>query len=739
MIKKLLTILLLTLSITMYGSGGWRQVSDATYSSLSDVFFLNESLGWIAGSTGTILRTTDGGYTWEEPTSELPVIASMYSVYFVSEDIGYAGGYGDLLLKSTDGGATWSQIALDVVGGTIYSLYFSDENTGWILNGTQVIHTTDGGANWSVQFTDTSAPLKAMSFSSPEHGVCVGGKSGAFAFYYTTDGLNWTKSPNPTGIPNVYSRNDIYTVAMASDDVACLSGWGSSAAGLQPSFTIRTADGGANWAYQTQTEEDRQYVNMYGMTFLDELTGIIVGGSTYKGGVVYKTVDGGLTWNENYFPMGFQGKSISMINNKICIVGGGGGIAISDDAGVTWNLSTEIVNSTLYDIEQLPNGNIVAAGFYGSFLLSTDKGETWESSYIAGNNVCPTVETLFFLDDNIGYSAQRNRTVSKTTDGGLSWTQIMKDTMSSSINNYDVQFLNEDVGFVVGKGNSDVSAFYKTSDGGASWSSQIAKLPNELNALHFFDANNGVVVGDESVIAFTSDGGNSWSTVKANNTPSGNFDYDKMEFLNDNFGLACGDILIKTNDAGKTWDYVAIDGHTKDIEGLAIEDEQTWYLTGSKFLLKTTDGGATWTDLFDEEVITATTCYDVMVDSDGYPWLACGSSEIYTTSPVVSVKLVNGSVPTKFLLEANYPNPFNPSTKIKYSIPVTDAYYASSMNVTLKVYDLLGQEVATLVNEVQKSGTYEVEFNASELTSGIYIYTLQSAGLLQSRKMLLLK
>ncbi len=239
MIKKVLILLVLTLSVASYGSSKWRKVSEATYSSLSDVFFLDESHGWIAGSTGTLLRTTDGGYTWEEPTETLPVIQSMYSVYFINENVGYAGGAHDLLLKTIDGGATWIEINLDADDGTIYSLYFVDENRGWVLNGKKIIYTNDGGASWAVQVTESSVTLKAMSFNSPGHGVCVGGKSGVFAFYYTSDGLNWTKAPNPTGIPGIYSRNDIYTVAMASDDVACVTGWGSSAAGLQPSFTMR--------------------------------------------------------------------------------------------------------------------------------------------------------------------------------------------------------------------------------------------------------------------------------------------------------------------------------------------------------------------------------------------------------------------------------------------------------------------------------------------------------------------
>ena len=738
MIKKIAILLLLTLTITMYGSNGWKQVTEATYSSLNDVFFLNENLGWIAGSSGTLLKTTDGGYTWVESEDMDNITKSMYSIYFVTEKIGYAGGAGDLLLKSTDGGATWSEITFDAGGGSLYSIYFADENTGWVLSGTSkggtISYTTDGGANWVTQVTETTTALKSMNFSSTGHGVCVGGKKGKFAFYYTNDGATWTKSPTPTNVPSVYTKTDINTVAMASNNVACVSGWGSAAAGLQPSFTIRTADGGANWVYQTQAEEDRLYVNMYGMTFKDELVGITVGGSSYKGGVAYKTIDGGITWKEILLPVGFNGKAISMINNKICIVGSSGGIVVSDNAGETWSLVTEIVNSTLKDIKQLPNGNIISAGFYGGCIISSDGGETWKSSYAAGNNVCPTIENLFFLNENVGYAAQRNRMISKTTDGGNTWNQIMKDTSATSFNNNGVQFLNEDVGFVVGKAGSGVSAFYKTTNGGSSWSSQIAALPNEIRSLHFFNANYGVVACKNSVLAYTSDGGNTWNTLKVKNAPSSSNNFNEVEFLNDNFGLACGDILAKSNDAGKTWEYVAIDQFSEKIEACEIVDAQTWYLTGSKFLLKTTDGGASFTDVFDADVVKAHTNYDLFVDADGYPWLATGSSKIYTTSPKVSVRQIDGNLPNKFFLEANYPNPFNPTTQIRYSLPSSSLH-----NVTLKVYNLLGQEVATLVNEVQKIGTYEVEFDASELTSGIYIYTLQSAEFLQSRKMMLIK
>ena len=85
-----------------------------------------------------------------------------------------------------------------------------------------------------------------------------------------------------------------------------------------------------------------------------------------------------------------------------------------------------------------------------------------------------------------------------------------------------------------------------------------------------------------------------------------------------------------------------------------------------------------------------------------------------------------------FTLNQNYPNPFNPSTKIKYTIPNVG-------NVRLNVFNVLGKEIATLVNEEKSAGKYEVEFNAANLPSGIYFYQLQSGSFVETKKMILLK
>ncbi len=94
---------------------------------------------------------------------------------------------------------------------------------------------------------------------------------------------------------------------------------------------------------------------------------------------------------------------------------------------------------------------------------------------------------------------------------------------------------------------------------------------------------------------------------------------------------------------------------------------------------------------------------------------------------------------SNFSLSQNYPNPFNPSTKIKYSIPNIETSHSSI--VQLKIYDILGREVATLVNETKQAGNYEVDFDADkfDLPSGIYFYQLSVGSFIQTKKMIFLK
>jgi hypothetical protein len=112
--------------------------------------------------------------------------------------------------------------------------------------------------------------------------------------------------------------------------------------------------------------------------------------------------------------------------------------------------------------------------------------------------------------------------------------------------------------------------------------------------------------------------------------------------------------------------------------------------------------------------------------------------EVSKDSGIVTGIHEESVVPLSFKLEQNYPNPFNPTTKIKYSIPSsTETRHA--LSVQLKIYDILGRELATLVNETKAPGNYEIEFNATALPSGVYFYTIKAGSYMDTKKMVLLK
>ena len=99
---------------------------------------------------------------------------------------------------------------------------------------------------------------------------------------------------------------------------------------------------------------------------------------------------------------------------------------------------------------------------------------------------------------------------------------------------------------------------------------------------------------------------------------------------------------------------------------------------------------------------------------------------------LTGIKKINSEIPSSYSLSQNYPNPFNPSTKIKYSI-------SAGGNVSLKIYDMLGQEIKTLVEKYQNEGVYEVSFASENFTSGVYFYRLEINGFKDSKKFILLK
>ncbi|WP_337865733.1 T9SS type A sorting domain-containing protein [Ignavibacterium sp.] len=120
-------------------------------------------------------------------------------------------------------------------------------------------------------------------------------------------------------------------------------------------------------------------------------------------------------------------------------------------------------------------------------------------------------------------------------------------------------------------------------------------------------------------------------------------------------------------------------------------------------------------------------------EADTIEFLITDNKSIYLTKQFI----LQYTLPTEYKLEQNYPNPFNPNTKIRYSLP--QEARGEKQEVSLIVYDILGNKVTTLVNEQKEAGYYETKFNASQYASGVYIYRLQAGSFVSTKKMLLIK
>jgi hypothetical protein len=193
-----------------------------------------------------------------------------------------------------------------------------------------------------------------------------------------------------------------------------------------------------------------------------------------------------------------------------------------------------------------------------------------------------------------------------------------------------------------------------------------------------------------------------------------------------------GSIRLST-DGGATW-VAASSPTASPIQGLSfISGTNSAWVNAAAIPYRTTNNGSSWTA---QTVypISGTLNHNSFADTSN-GWAVTSNGEVIHYRPAgtsaVDPRQESG-VPAAYRLEQNYPNPFNPTTNVGFRI----AHFGL---VTLKVFDVLGQEVATLVNEQKEPGNYQVQFDASQLGSGVYFYTLKAGGFASTRKLLILR
>jgi photosystem II stability/assembly factor-like uncharacterized protein len=405
------------------------------------------------------------------------------------------------------------------------------------------------------------------------------------------------------------------------------------------------------------------------------------------------------------------------------------------------DVSNQFSNGSLKKIYFFSNNNFLVTTNSNYCLSSTDMGSTWiknnlnfdSAAYAEYEYSAPGI--IFALK-----SGSYGR-IFKSTNNGVSF-----DTINLNAPDYyltQINFLNSQTGFVYKKYNLSSGTDYllKTTDAGASWnvSYQFTKTPSSLETFggYNFSSDNpnigyatyargfGPPVSYECAINRTTNGGITWQSALPSNysgEPYGAIVYSDSLFVyfiraSKVLRFRSGYSIIDTIASGYIGSYF-------------FKNRKEGFLYNNTSFLSTKDSCRTWQAI---PLITGINTIKFYNNSTGFVLTSTG--KIYKTiDGGVNVKQTSSQLPENFSLEQNYPNPFNPSTVIRYQLSVAGF-------TTLKVFDLLGKEVASLVNEKQSAGSYAVDFNSAEynIPSGIYFYTLNTGDFKETKKMVLIK
>ena len=698
--KKMILFLFVLLSV-LVSAQDFRPVMVPGIQSIFNGCKVDNNTLFLSGNKQTVYKSTDGGNIWLEKFTNDSINYDGRDISFGNASTGYTVSSKGKMLKSVDGGETWNWIPGPDSSSVLIAVNFFDDNNGFVLTtkGTSftLFKTTDGGLTWLTAVTATGS-IADMDFYSATKGILAGGGTTGMFLYYTTDGTTWTKAPAPT-IPSTYgyTKYNIHAVKYVNENIAYGCGWGSTV-GMQPTLFIKTTDGGVSWTYLDQAAPNRQYLNMYTIYFKDELNGISAGFNSNPGIVFCKTSDGGVNWvPQNIVPSAFTPKALLGNGDKIVLAGSGGNIIVSSDFGNSWVRKNSIPNSTLYSIE-LKNSKVFAAGYESNFYKSVDNGASFTGSYFSTGDACLRPNDLTFVDENIGYAAMMYGQVLKTTDGGDSWSEVLPDSDITSRSNNGIDFIDENTGFTVGVLASNLDVIYKTSDGGLNWNIKQGFVTKTLNCVAFADQNHAAIGGNSGKMLFTTDQGENWTEPVINTAMTSAI--QDINFIDAQNGIAVGGVILKTTNAGAEWNVVNVSFLDKGLLSVIYFDANTVYAGGDKYLLKSVDGGNNWTIIGDTSYFKNNKVQALNLDNAGYLWVATQTGIILTNSPVNSIN-DEALDPNSFTLEQNYPNPFNPSTTIYFSLNKRGS-------VTLKLFDVLGREVKEIFKGDMEAGKHSM-------------------------------
>jgi len=650
-----LTAILLVITVSLQaqfsnppmGESPWKYVNPNTFGyTFSDMSFVDDNNGLAVsggalGSSGAIMRTTDGGRNWQAVTFKYVTstgsvaLGSFNDVHFVTPSIAYAVGSGGLMIKSTDGGINWAVVStpLTTLGRNINALHFLNKDTGYIggaaINTTnttnindapKVYITRNGGSTWDSLTTPfrrrqdnatlsgfNTAEIHRIHFVNDSVGYVVGSCGQAIANY---SAILWKIEKNVVKDYSLHrskfgitATTGSYTPATqtykgvigVNDTLVLLSS-------LNNNVVMRVKTGKndstasavpAVWgAYERGVYEIIIWLNSTATPFPANLVGNVAG----------------------QMPQLKRGPG-----GKIFLTSGST-ILNTTDNGTSWSFTKPHPVSVPYPhwgfnaMDVTPNGKIVIGTFNGLTYDSLPGSSSWQTVY---KNIKP----LFFgfldmdwADPCNGIAVGSNGTIAKTTDGGKLWQNISNPIFEAA----QVSLINVQYHAVSNMFFSTVTGVYRTTDQGAN-NNQIFAEPN----INTFGLANFTMVGPDRAYAIGYRGSPQvqrtmifrslnagavspvWDTVKT--FPLGTFapQLRKIKFANQDTGYVSGSRgkVYRTINGGNTWTDVSPDttvnsNGTNNYTALSVVNGRTIFVGGSsRKLFRSTDAGATWTDL----------------------------------------------------------------------------------------------------------------------------------------------
>ncbi|MGA2623602.1 MAG: YCF48-related protein [Bacteroidota bacterium] len=543
--------------------GLWQWLSPLPQGNpLNGMWAFNQTTALAVGANGTVIKTTNGGLTWQVEFNVAGVTGQLLGTQFVSASTGWAVGEGGTVLKTSDAGETWYLQNISTAND-LYAVDFISPDTGWVagLNGV-VFGTTDGGSNWIPETTGTNANLYSLQFVNSRVGW-VSGAAGTIL--RTTDGgRSWLGL-----FPN--TKRPLFSLSFVTDSV----GWAAGTLGT----ILKTTDAGITW----KSVGSDSVVSVYAIQFVSKLVGWAVGGV----GMIRKTTDGGSTWVIQ--PSGTYNDiyGIRFVSPTTgWLVGDAGFILSTTNAGTSWNQQSTNIKDDLYDVYFSSTSTGWEVGDEGTIVKTTDGGLSWTAQ--ASNFDLP-MYGVYFLDDLNGWVVGDSGVILRTTNGGANWVLQISHTDDLDFPTLrSVYFVSSTKGWVVG----DAGTLLRTINGGTTWTVVNITSSSDLQRVKFFDGNNGWAVGSQGTILHSTNGGVTWVEQNSGSTT----DLYSLEVLNTNHVVAVGDFstILTTVNGGAAWLADDFDVGESLYDVSFFSSSIGWIVGDEGTILATTDGGNYW-------------------------------------------------------------------------------------------------------------------------------------------------